>query len=294
VDDRRNSACSLAEETFTVAVNKQPVAVAGENKVSCPGVPIDFDGSKSRDPDNDRLEFQWDFGDGSTAQGVQAAHGYEKAGTYKAMLTVSDAFGPTACSASSAGVNVFINAGPKAALAKNPPVCAGNKVVFDASGTSGKDSGDYAYSWDFGDGTTAAGGKKIAHEYKKGGRFTVKVTADDKRKTACSVDSAVGEIVVNTPPVAQGRADFACCIDTDSVFDAAESRDADADRLSYWWDFGDGAAAQGEKVTHRYTKGGTYAVTLKVDDNSGTACSGSQMSFKVVINESPVAVIKVK
>jgi large repetitive protein len=293
VDDGRGSACSSSEETISVVLNKQPVAVAGPDQSACPAQEVIFDGTGSSDADNDALTYAWDFGDGTTAQGSQVRHSFEKPGKYRVVLSIDDGR-QSSCSAAASSLNVFVNTPPKAALEKVPAVCVGSNVKFDASRTGGTDTDSYKYTWDFGDGTIIEGGKKASHEYKKGGKFTVKVMVDDKRNTPCSTDSASIEVVVNTPPVAVGQADFACCIDTDSVFDGTASSDADGDSLDFQWEFGDGGIARGVKTTHRYNKGGVYTVTLKVDDNSQTACSSSQTSFKVRINEQPVPVIKVK
>ncbi|MCX5707901.1 MAG: PKD domain-containing protein [Candidatus Omnitrophica bacterium] len=293
VNDGRSSVCSTSEETISVVLNKQPVAVAGADQSACPGQEVIFDGTGSSDADKDALTYTWDFGDGATSEGEQARHNFEKPGKYRVVLSIDDGR-QTLCSSAKSGLNVFVNTPPKAALEKVAAVCVGSNVKFDASRTSGVGIDSYKYTWDFGDGTVIEGGKKAAHEYKKGGKFTVKVIVDDKRNTPCSADSASIEVTVNTPPKAVGRADFACCIDTDSVFDGTASSDADGDSLTYQWEFGDGGTAQSVKAAHRYNKGGVYTVTLKVDDNSQTACSSSQTSFKVRINEQPVPVIKVK
>jgi large repetitive protein len=293
VDDGRGSACSISQEPLSVVLNKPPVAVATADQSACPGQELLFDGTASSDVDKDELTYTWDFGDGRSAAGAQVRHGFEKPGKYRVVLSVDDGR-QSACSQATSSLNVFVNTPPKAALEKVAAVCVGSNVKFDASQTRGMDIDSYKYTWDFGDGAVIEGSKKAVHEYKKGGKFTVKVIVDDKRNTPCSTDSASIEVVVNTPPIAAGQVDFACCIDTDSVFDGSASSDADGDSLTYQWEFGDGAIAQGVKTTHRYNKGGVYTVTLKVDDNSQTACSSSQTSFKVRINEQPVPVIKVK
>jgi len=293
VDDNRNSACSVSEDSLLVILNRQPVADAGQDKVSCVGMDILFDASASSDADNDALSCVWDFGDGVTAQGQKARHAYEKPGDYKAVLTVDDGR-QTDCSSVTAAVNVFVNKGPSAVLKEVEPICANTKVAFDASATAGIDPAKYRYTWDFGDGTVLEGGIKATHEYKASGRYIVSVTADDKRDTPCSVDQASIEVKVNTPPQAKAVTKFACCIDTDSVFDGSSSVDADGDTLSYRWDFGDGTTSEGARAVHRYTQGGVYTVTLEVDDNSGTACSTSKALLKVNINDQPVAVIKVR
>lgn len=51
---------------------------------------VDFDGSRSHDPDGSIVSYRWNFGDGSHFSQSRAAHIYTKAGTYYASLTVED------------------------------------------------------------------------------------------------------------------------------------------------------------------------------------------------------------
>jgi PKD repeat protein len=58
--------------------------------------------------------------------------------------------------------------------------------------------------------------------------------------------------------------------------------------FSYSWSFGDGTFATGATVNHTYTKPGTYAVGVTVDDNLGTGGS-SEMEIEVR-GQAPVTV----
>ena len=49
-----------------------------------------FDGGSSSDPDGDVLEFEWDFGDGSTSSLLRPNHEYTSIGNYTVTLTVRD------------------------------------------------------------------------------------------------------------------------------------------------------------------------------------------------------------
>ena len=76
--------------------NLSPAAVA-ESSVGSGTAPlsIGFDGSFSRDNDGSIVSWHWDFGDGTSTQGVTADHVYERAGIYTATLTVTDNLGAT-------------------------------------------------------------------------------------------------------------------------------------------------------------------------------------------------------
>jgi mono/diheme cytochrome c family protein len=74
-------------------------------------------------------------------------------------------------------------------------------------------------------------------------------------------------------------------------FDGTGSTDADNDPLTYSWDFGDGTLADGVMPTHTYVLGGTYEVTLVVND--GQASSDPSVTTATitepVVNLAPVA-----
>jgi len=78
------------------AENQPPVAVAGENLTVKVGEEITFDGGKSSDPDGQIASYEWDFGDGTKAEGVQVKKIYDKPGEYQVTLTVTDDKGATA------------------------------------------------------------------------------------------------------------------------------------------------------------------------------------------------------
>ena len=76
-----------------VPKNKPPVASASVTPVGAGMAGVTeyrFDGSRSSDPDNDRLTYSWNFGDGGAGSGVTATHVYDRPGSYSATLTVSD------------------------------------------------------------------------------------------------------------------------------------------------------------------------------------------------------------
>jgi len=54
------------------------------------GDTVEFDGSGSADADGSISSYDWEFGDGSTATGVQVSHSYGSPGDYTVTLTVID------------------------------------------------------------------------------------------------------------------------------------------------------------------------------------------------------------
>jgi PKD repeat protein len=60
---------------------------------------------------------------------------------------------------------------------------------------------------------------------------------------------------------------------TSVYFDGSSSTDPNATKLTnltYLWNFGDGSSGTGIQITHTYSKGGSYPVTLSVSNGMGT------------------------
>ena len=294
VDDNKGTACSKDLSAMNVNINTPPSAVLKGANVACTGDAISFDASGSSDADGDGLTYTWDFGDGSDLQtGPSVTHAYSSGGFYLASVTVNDNKG-TACSKDSAAIKVSINTSPSAVLNGTKIACTGDEISFDTTGTNDPDGDDLSYVWDFGDGSDLQTGSDVSHAYSKGGVYAVKLITNDDKGTDCSRDIQVMNVRINTPPVADAGPNHVCCLDAVSDFDGSNSYDADGDNLSYSWNFGDGNTGEGAKVTHVYSKPGTYIVSLTVNDNSGTECDSATDSFTAVVNAKPTSIIKVR
>ncbi len=71
-------------------LNKKPVADAGPDQMVYVGETILLDGSGSHDPDGSIVSYEWDFGDGDIASGVEVSHSYSEPDSYTVTLTVRD------------------------------------------------------------------------------------------------------------------------------------------------------------------------------------------------------------
>ena len=81
--------------TQEVIPNQSPIADAGPDKTAYVEDTLAFDASNSSDPEGDTLTFNWDFGDGGSASGKIVSHSYSSAGSYTAILTLTDEYGAT-------------------------------------------------------------------------------------------------------------------------------------------------------------------------------------------------------
>ena len=81
---------SLALVPAGVPSNTAPSANPGGPYLGAVNTAISFDGSASSDPENDPLNYAWDFGDNSSGLGVMPTHSYANVGIYTICLTVDD------------------------------------------------------------------------------------------------------------------------------------------------------------------------------------------------------------
>jgi len=93
----------------------------------------------------------------------------------------------------------------------------------------------------------------------------------------------------NDPPVADAGGPYTGTEDIAVSFDGSGSSDSDGDTLTFLWDFGDGSTGSGVSPTHTYTAGGTYTVTLVVNDGKVDSLPSITTAEITEVNDPPVA-----
>ncbi|MBI4819640.1 MAG: right-handed parallel beta-helix repeat-containing protein [Deltaproteobacteria bacterium] len=165
----------------------------------------------------------------------------------------------------------------------------GIALTFDGSGSRDPDGSIVSYVWSFGDGTPNATGAVVNHTFSGGTDRVVTLTITDD-SGAIDVDTV--NVEVNLRPTAEaGPTRFA---DPGELvtFSAAGSTDADGTIVNYRWDFGDGAIGSGSTVSHTYSTGGDFNVTLTVtDDDGATAVDGTTARITGGSDTSPPVVV---
>jgi PKD repeat protein len=234
--------------------------------------------------------FDWTFGDGTEANGVDVTHIYTQPGLYDVTLTVTDDK-----DRSDAEVQQIEITGepvppepdqPVAVINAPPEAEVGQPVPFDGSGSQPADS-IVSYTWAFGDGTTADA-IRVEKTYDAPGVYnaTLIVTDDQgvQSQPATHQINILPETALptlepeatpppepeptDTPEAAEQPPTAAISVSTDGVTDlpitgpvpaevdqtlyfiGTSSQPGSNPIVSYEWAFGDGETATGEQVTH--------------------------------------------
>ena len=283
--------------------NQPPRAVIEGPTQGLVGAVLNFNGSSSSDPDGHIGSYQWNFGDGATAGGVNVSHKYGQAGNYNVVLTVTDDRGGSDTSTYTVRIEPVVTNQPPVAQINGPAsALVGEQVIFDSANSHDPDGQIVRYEWDYGDSAPRAAGSgesTVAHTYNAPGSYKVTLTVTDNGGlTATAHHTIVVQAPApNQPPVAQISGPTRGTVGEQVIFDSANSHDPDGEIKSYVWNFGDSAprtAGGGEStVAHVYDVPGTYQVSLTVTDNGGlTATAHHTIVIEAkVVNQPPVAQI---
>ncbi|MBI4835818.1 MAG: PKD domain-containing protein [Candidatus Abawacabacteria bacterium] len=292
---------NVQASTVVVINNIRPQAIVTVDKSTGPApLKVKFDGSASKDPNGQIVNQQWKFGDDSEpVNTLIAEHEYKKEGPYTAVLTLTDNNFDTTEFPITITVGPPLNA-PVIKLSTNPPLVEveGKKVIRGekplAVRFSAADSTDdgqiVSFDWEYGDGDQSESGKTVNHSFAQTGTYkiTVRLKDDDNNVSEENIEVIVGnpkqgpQAAMITEPRAPERGSLEGVFPFQVSFNAETSRDPDGSIVAYEWDFGDNTEkVSGQRVTHTFTRAGTFSITLVVTDNDNQKSAPAMMSVQV-------------
>jgi PKD repeat protein len=257
-----------ASTTQTITVTAPPIpvkptAIIGANTTSgYAPLAVQFSDLST----NETLGRTWTFGDGTTSNAQSPMHTYSKAGTYTVILTANNG----------AGSNTATKLNYITVTA--PPVPPKPVAGFSATQTSGtaplavtftdqSTGSPTKWKWSFGDGSTSAI-QNPTHTYNKAGKYTVILTVTNAAGSNTVQKS--NYITITSPP--KPVAGFSATPTSGKATLAVQFTDMSTNSPTSWaWVFGDGSTSTTQNLVHKYTKKGTYTVSLTVNNAGGSS-----------------------
>ncbi len=141
----------------------------------------------------------------------------------------------------------------------------GGSINFSSAGSSDPDGTINSYSWDFGDGNSSAASNP-SHSYADDGSYTVTLEVTDN--TGLTDTDTTTADVANVAPTPDAGGPYTGSEGEAIVFNGSVTDPGTADRHTFAWDLGDGSTGSGASYSPTYASGGTYTVTLVVNDGT--------------------------
>ena len=275
---------------------------------------VNFSAVLSEDTDGVIIQFEWDFGDGTSGSGENVTHTYTAAGTVTVVLRVTDDDGETATNSKKIYVTPADPAGPTASFTASPTSGTSPLTVYTDASASAYDAGVISrYDWSWGDGSTGSG-KTSSHTYFSAGAQTYTITltvtgTDGKTATATKSISltvtgggttptagapSARFVIVDDTAVAGGPAGSTGVAPYNALFDPKDTEvDDGRSLLQLIWSFGDSSSATTPNLTTQWNTYVTnaaskvFSVTLLAMDNA--AVTDSITKTVKVYNHQPIA-----
>ncbi|MCW9023789.1 MAG: PKD domain-containing protein, partial [Gammaproteobacteria bacterium] len=172
-------------EPPVVAISANPVQ--GEATLQ-----VNFSGADTSNSGSAITSYQWDLGDGNSAEGASVQHDYTTAGTYTATLSMRNDNGLTATATQQIVVTDPTPAILPVAVISADPTSGSASLQVSFSATNDSSANIVDYNWNFGDGNTASG-PNVIHNYDTPNIYTATLTLTDSNG---ETDSTIQQIYV--------------------------------------------------------------------------------------------------
>lgn len=215
--------------------------------------------------------FRWTFGDGDTANTVNATHVFSSPGWYNIYLEGWDTTGGgMAYMGSYYGGQIQVNGSLGAfSFSTGATACPGETISYNYYGQFN------SLKWDFGDGSPQQTWNGVKHTYDDTGTYNVTLYLT----TSCDTDTIIQAISINNGSVPylsiQSNQNPVCPGDTVYFYDQNNYQAA-----SYLWNFGDGNNSSLELPAHSFGSTGNYQVILTATNICGNLNSDT-LAFNV-------------
>lgn len=203
------------------------------------------------------IDYNWDFGNGSTSVLTNPTATYQTPGNYTIELIVTNLYGCTDTMLQTIDIYQVPTAD---FILPDDTVCVGEPVVFNSSSIFAD-----SIVWDFGNGTTF-NGTSVSYAFDESGIFPITIMAYGEGGCADTLTINT-PIVVHPTPTADFT--FINIQNTDPLSGTVEFTNTSTNADSYYWDFGNGDTSTMVNPIERYNNFGEFSVTLIAATNMG-------------------------
>lgn len=275
-----NSNGCVDSSSINVVVNPLPLALFTMDSV-CLNTPMICNEAST----GSIINWNWNYGDGTTSTAQNAAHTYPQCGIYLVKLAVTTSMGCKDSISNMATVNCL-----PVANFSSTDVCLSQIMNFidlsvvpdDTINSSMPDDSVTGWSWNFGDGSALSNIQNASRTYTTAGSHNVSLIVTSHN--GCK-DTVIKSVMVHPVPVAKFNITNVC--DGTIVPFTDQSTILAPDLIQSWeWNFGDGSPVYNNQTTsHPYSSKGSYTTKLVVVSNFGCADS---ITKTVIVHPNPV------
>ncbi|MBL4709902.1 MAG: PKD domain-containing protein [Flavobacteriales bacterium] len=221
-------------------------------------------------PSGARINFSWNFGDGTSSNSVNPTHSYTNLGDFPVQLSMFDS--SNNCSSQFMDtISITSTSNCQAAFSYT----TNNDTLF----TQNLASNYTSLSYNFGDSTTSTVGVgNPSHVYTLSGTYIVCQTVVDTMKN-CS-DTFCDTIVINIVPPCQAGFTFSVNDNVVSILNGASNY------TSLFYEFGDGSVLGTPNPMYTYAQSGTYTICQTIL-NTNTGCRDTFCDSVIIVVPPP-------
>jgi len=264
-------------DTSTESIDISEQNVAPEPEISCDssvtlGKEVACSAAGTSDPNENIDQYEWEFGDGTSATGVEARHTYDQLGSYTVELTVTDTEGL------SSEVTEQVNVEPTAPeihdIRADQTVMVGETVELSARAGDPGGLEPLSYSWTFGDESSSQESFTVRPSDVGTISGELMVTNTDDVSTTETFQIEVEDQPPEITRLELGRSSISAGDSVDLSTDVTDPAGRDIE-MTYEWKIGD-ETYQGESVSPTLTEVGSHDITLTITNEYGTTASETE------------------
>ncbi|HYV93528.1 MAG TPA: PKD domain-containing protein [Chitinophagales bacterium] len=199
-------------------------------------------------------QWNWNFGDGATANTANPSHSFAAIGTYWVCLTISDS-GNACYSTSCQIIHVLIDSSQQCIACFTKHTGSDSVLFYDCSLSVNQIT---QWFWDLGDGSSSTLQNPV-HTYPGLGIYDVCLTIEDTAGCSHTYCDTVRLIFTNCS---------AAFTDSSNGSSVQFTDQSNAGTHTDVWTFGDGTSSTQTNPSHIYTSNGNYTVCLTIDDSA--------------------------